>query len=249
MNTILSIFITVIFTFLFTINAAGQTVQPDKQGEVVGERLQVIETMLNESRFSNSLWWYGWMGAYGAASAVSFTIASKSDDDVTRITQTVSGIESVIGLAGVILTPLPPAYAYRHLDNMPYSTQEDKDKKLSAAEGYLRETAQTQEFGASWVAHTLNFVVNASGGLVIWQGYDEQIEHAGGDPLKEGLLNFIIGFAVGEIQIFTQPTGGIRQWKFYSEKYNIEDAGLENRVNMFASANGTGILAGVTLSF
>ena len=189
------------------------------------------------------------MGIYTAASAGSFTAACISENDVTKITQTVSGVESVIGLAGVILSPMPPAYAVNRLDGMPSSTPEERAKKLAASEDYLRETAQTQEFGRSWITHSLNFLVNASGGLVIWKGYDEKIERAGGKPFKEGMLNFIMGFIIGEIQIFTQPTGGIGQWKSYNEKYGIRDAEVENDVALFAVPNGGGLLVVLTLKY
>ena len=245
----LSLFITGILTLLIITNAAGQTTPPAGQNDTEAERIQAISTMLNETRFSNSLWWYGWMGVYGASAGVSFSIAGKTDSDTVKITQTVSGIESVIGFAGVLLSPMPPAYAAGRLENMPDSTADEQSAKLAAAEGYLKETAETQEFGRSWVTHTLNFVVNASGGLAIWKGYDEEIEKDGGDPLREGLINFIVGFVVGEIQIFTQPTKGIEQWKSYRGRYGIKEGELENNVKVFAVAVDGGLAAGLTLKF
>lgn len=244
------IFVTAVVTMLIATGASGQTTTAVKDKNNDAERVELIRNMLNENRFSNSLWWYGWMGIYTATSAGSFAAAYATKNDVTRITQNVSGVESVIGLMGVIFSPMPPAYAGNRLDRMPFSTAEERAKKLAAAEGYLRETSETQEFGRSWINQGLNFAVNAAGGLIIWKGYGDRIEREGGKPLKEGLMNFIMGLAVSEIQIFTQPTGGIGQWKSYNEKYSSGDAeSAENIVTVFAVPGSTGISVGLTLSY
>ncbi len=249
MNKTYRILITAIVSVLITSGATGQTTLPAGDKSPEAERVQLIRTMLDDTRISNSIWWYGWMGVYGGLTAGSFAAAYISDNDVTKITQAVSGVESVIGLAGLLLSPMPPAYAACSLDRMPFSTTEEKKAKLAASEGYLRDTAETQEFGRSWINQCLNLAVNAAGGLVIWKGYEDRIERAGGNPRKEGLLNFIIGMAVSEIQIFTQPTAGIDQWKSYKEKYNTGYNEFGRDVIICAVPNGTGVSVGLTLFY
>jgi len=208
------------------------------------ERIGYIQKEFDDSSLYNSIWWYGWMGIYAGTAAVSFGIAQSSDDDTVKITQTVSGVQSVIGLAGLIFSPMPPAYAGRTLREMPYGTPEDKARKLSEAERYLQETADVQEFGSSWITHFLNFAVGASGALVIWKVYDDEIEDAGGDPDKEALNNFLLSFLVGELQIFTQPTGGIKAWNRYREIFNPG-----SNTHIFIVPQYNGIAAGAVYLF
>jgi hypothetical protein len=249
MKKILSIFIALACTLAFMTGASGQSSTPAIPDSAVLDRTLEIQKLFDDTRFSNSLWWYGWMGVYGAATAASFTIGGLAKNDVTRITWMVSGVESVFGLVGVFLSPMPPAYAKCRLDSMPSATPEERLKKLSRAEGYLRETAENQDFGQTWITHGLNFVVNGAGGLVIWKGYEKRIERAGGKPWQEGLMNFLIGFVVGELQIFTQPTRGIEQWKAYKAKYGIKDDEPGSNVKAFVLPSDTGLAAGLTLAF
>lgn len=213
------------------------------------EQMELIRGMMNETRLSNGLWWYGWMGIYGTLAGASFAVAATTEDKVIQITQNVSGVESLIGFAGVMFTPMPPAYATGKLDSMPYGTEAERQAKLRAAEEYLHETAQTQELGKSWITHVLNITVNAAGGAVIWKGYGNEIRRHNGDPLEEGLINFILGTLIGEIQIFTQPVSGIGQWKTYNDKYKTVSGESQNRVRLYAARGCENIQLGFMMEF
>lgn len=208
------------------------------------ERTGFIQKEFDDSAMYSGIWWYGWMGVYGASAAVSFSVGLTSDDDVVKITQVVSGIQSVIGFAGIVLSPLPSVYAGERLREMPYGTAEEKLQRLNEGEKLLCENAAAQAFGSSWVPHLLNFIVGATGGMVIWKVYDKKIEDAGGNPGKEGLYNFLISFIVGEIQIFTQPTSGIKAWDRYRESYNPGSSAY-----YFVVPQYNGLLAGAAVSF
>jgi len=192
--------------------------------EKESERISFIQKEFDESRLYTSIWWYGWMGVYTASAGVSFGVAAASDDKTVRITQTVSGVQSVIGLAGLVFSPIPPAYAAGTFHDMPESSSDERMRKLKEGERLLKETSDVEEFGSSWVTHLLNFAVGASGALVIWKVYDDEIEDAGGDPQKEALYNFILSFGIGELQIFTQPTRGIKAWNRYRELFNPDSS-------------------------
>jgi hypothetical protein len=183
------------------------------------ERISFIQKEFDDSAMYSSIWWYGWMGVFGASAAVSFGVGLTSDDETVKITQVVSGVQSVIGFTGLILSPMPSVYAGGRLSRMPDGTQEEKIRKLLEGERLLSETADAQAFGSSWVPHLLNFAVGAAGGLIIWKAYGNEIEDSGGNPRKEALYNFLLSFVIGELQIFSQPTSGIKAWNSYRGMY------------------------------
>lgn len=238
-NLILSL---LIFLFL-CITGSGYAAEGLPAGNEI-ERISYIQKEFDDSRLYNSIWWYGWMGIYGGTAAVSFSIGLSSDDDTVKITQVVSGIQSVIGLAGLALSPMPPAYAGSELREMPVSTPDEKMLKLSRGEKLLQETAEVQEFGSSWITHFLNLAVGASGALVIWKVYDDEIDDAGGDPDKEALNNFLLSFIIGEMQIFSQPTGGIKAWTRYRELFRPY---INSRIIIVPQYNG--LAAGAVYTF
>lgn len=245
----LTLLMTVIIAFVSTAMASAQSLNSGAGADPDTAQTELIRRMMNDTRMSNSLWWYGWMGIYSTLACGSFAAAATTDNEVTKITQNVSGVESVIGLAGLILSPMPPAYATWRLDSMPSATPDERKAKRLAAEDYLRTTGENQEIGRSWIAHALNLTVNAAGGFVIWKGYDEEIRRAGGNPGKEGLSNFIIGTLIGELQIFTQPVSGIGQWESYRDSYKTGSSRPPGTVKLFAAQVGDSSLIGFTLEY
>lgn len=208
------------------------------------ERVDYIQKQFDESEAYSAVWWYGWIGIYGAAAGVSFGIGIASDDEVVKVTQVVSGFQSVAGLAGLLLSPMPSVYAGDTLRGMRAETPGEKNGKLAEAERLFAETAGAQAMGVSWITHMLNFAVGAAGGVVIWKVYDDEIRDAGGDPGKEALVNFLLSFIIGELQIFTQPAGAIDSWDKYRQEYEPE-----NSTSFFIVPQYNGLYAGAALMF
>lgn len=208
------------------------------------ERLGFIRKEFDESAMYSNIWWYGWAGVFGVSAAVSLTVGFTSDDRVEQITQVVSGVQSAIGFAGLVFSPMPSAYAGRILRGMPDATPEEKARKLLEGERLLAETADAQTFGSSWVPHLLNFVVGAAGGIVIWKVYGNEIEDEGGNPRKEGIYNFLLSFIIGELQIFTQPVSGIRAWNDYRGLYAPDSSSYYFLVPQYG-----GLVAGAAVMF
>lgn len=228
--------------YILTLSAgyAAENFPADKENE----RIAFIQQEFDDSFLHGAIWWYGWMGVYSGTAALSFGIGLTSDDDTVKITQIISGVQSVIGLAGLALSPMPTAYAGDYLRSIPDSAPDEKNRKLNEGERLLKNTAEVQEFGSSWITHLLNFTVGASGALVIWKIYDDEIEEAGGDPDKEALYNFLLSFAIGELQIFTQPTGGIKSWNRYREIFNPD-----SNARIFIIPQYNGLAAGAVYMF
>lgn len=213
--------LTFIFSFVFIVfisseSFSAESINPDTESG----KINFIQQEFDDSSLYSGIWWYGWMGIYGITAGVSFGVGLSTDDDTVKITQIVSGVQSVIGFAGLALSPMPSAYAGNYLSNMPEGTSEEKSRKLQEGERLLKETSEVQTLGSSWITHILNFTVAATGALVICKVYDDEIEKAGGDSDKEALYNFILSFAIGEVQILSQPTGGIKAWYRYRELFN-----------------------------
>ncbi len=223
---------------------------PALTGTGVTERIDFIQQGFDDGKTRAQVWWYGWMAVYGGAAAASYTIGFTSNDRTTRITQIVSGVESTIGLAGLLLSPMVSAYAPSDLREMPSGTPDESTRKLREAERYLKEAAEGQELGRSWISHSLNLLVNAGGAMVIWKGYGDEIRHDGGSPSKEALVNFAAGFIVGEIQILTQPLKSVRDLDAYRRRYGAMQAGrgiFEPRFFVLPTARG--MYAGAALLF
>jgi hypothetical protein len=231
---------------LFSFTAVrSQSSQPQSQ-DIDTERIRYIENVFNESAITSQIWWYGWMGTYSAVAVVSFSIGAVSNNDAVKIVQYVSGVEALIGVAGLLASPMTSAYASWRLRPMPFGTAEERKEKLARGETYLDDCAEGQALGSSWITHTLNVAINAAGGLVIWKGYEKRIRNAGSNPMTQGLINFLAGTAVGEIQIFTQPTRGIEDRRIYNQRYrsNARSAGLD--VRLFFVPWNDGFAAGVS---
>ena len=68
---------------------------------------------------------------------------------------------------------------------------------LAEAEKLLARDAEGEAFGVSWIMHGANVVLNAVLGLVLGLGYGHW---------EAGVLDAVVGAALGEATIFTQPT-------------------------------------------
>lgn len=244
--------ITVIMALALAVMAQGLFAQGMEKSRDTdtAERIAYIQNGFNVGQTRAQVWWYGWMGVYGASAAASYTIGLTSHNDVTRITQVVSAVESTIGLAGLLVSPFTPAYAPSRLRRMPDARPEDRATKLGAAERYLKESAEGEALGRSWIMHSLNFLVNAGGAMVIWKVYGDRIDRNGGDPEKEAIFNFVTSFIVGEIQILTQPMKARRDWNAYEKKYRGASSGnCGHHAVCFVAPSPGGIVFGAAVPF
>jgi hypothetical protein len=78
----------------------------------------------------------------------------------------------------------------------------------------LKFQAERAKSGKNWQTHALNGAVNLAGGLITWLGFKR--------PLMDGISTFAIGMAVSEIQIWSQPTRAMKDYKQYCRSYNLD---------------------------
>jgi len=209
-------------------------------------RVEFLEQSLEEERPSAQLWYYGWLGAYGAVFAANCYAANRDPNRVVRITNGVSAVQTAVGIGAMLASPLPSAYASGRLQEMPTGTPEELEKKRIAAEGYLKDTAESEEFGRSWISHAANLVIAGGGALMIRYNYAQRINHAKGSPVGEAWGNFLSSVLVGEIQIFTQPTISSTRWNEYHGKYSEPESA---KTSVMIRPLPDGLQAAVVFSF
>lgn len=216
----------------------------------VSQHTQEIQSYLDAGKTRAQLWWYGWTGFYTGAAIFSLTMAAISDNTTSKILQNVQAVESLVGAGGLLIFPFPARSASQKLKVMPQNTHEEQIAKLKEAECLLEKSAKAEITGRSWLQHTLAFLVNATGSIVIWKGYEKKIKDNGGNPLTQALVNLGLGTAVAELQIWTQPTRAIRDWEEYKEKYNnSKDTGFNLQMDFFAYPVESGTIAGIKFKF
>lgn len=213
------------------------------------ERFNFLRNSLLEEQSSASLWSYGWTIFYGANAVASYTIAGTTHDKVAHLTQRVAGTQALVGTLAMLLSPLPSATAVEELDAMKSDTPEEKKARLARAEELLKSTSEAEELGTSWIIHVANALLAGTGAAVIRYTYEDRINRAGGRPVNEAAFNFLAGFIVGEIQIFTQPTLSIDRWKEYRGKYNAAESREDYQLSMTVRYVPGGMTLGLRLSY
>ena len=81
------------------------------------------------------------------------------------------------------------------------------------SEEMLKEIAEREKEGRSWKMHALTGAVNLSTGLITWLGFKRSV--------WDGLEIFALNTAVTELQIWTQPTRAIKDYKNYYGKIPV----------------------------
>lgn len=225
--------------------APGGLSEPEMRG-----RIMEIQTVMNEGEGGMRLWWWSWLGIYGAFTAGSFTIAGLADGDTERITYTVSGVQSALGVVGMLISPQAAGYGPARMRRLPEGNTGELRAKLTESERLMDQAAEDEIMGRSWITHALALVVNGGGAMVIWKGYGDRIEDDGGNPRKEAILNFVLGTIVSEIQIFTQPTRAIADRDNYRRRHGLPPLSEgPGEARFFAMPTGRGLLMGASLPF
>ncbi|MCX6224121.1 MAG: hypothetical protein NTV01_05140 [Bacteroidia bacterium] len=201
----------ILILILFPVHLRAQDEIPDA---TVRERIQCIQTMLEQDRKNTNIWWYGWLGGYTAATAGQGAVFLMSNDTGTKQDMAVGAATTILAAAGQLITPLHPGRKADVLLRIPESTPEERRIKLHTAEDYLKKIAITEKNGRSWKNHALYGAVNMGSGLITWVGFKRSV--------WAGIGNFAMNTLVSEIQIWTQPTRSWKNYQSYCRKYQSE---------------------------
>ena len=161
-------------------------------------RLTTIEHTLDDGEASSQRWWWGWLSGFTVASATQAIVAATVHDDTLKKQSRMGALTSGIGALTTLALPLPSAFGIARIRALPSGTPAERREKLRVAEAKLRDAADAERLGRSWLPHVGALVVNGAAALFLWRHDDLPVQ---------GLEAFVVGMIVAEAKIFTQPIG------------------------------------------
>lgn len=175
----------------------------------VETRLVFLEQRLEAAQFEGRLWYYGWLGLYGAGITYNSTRAALTGDNDTRLASLVTVGKSMVGVTQMLLEPLPARLGADPIRAMPAATPEQVRARLNAAESLLLESAERAGRKYTWWPHISNALLNLAGGGIIL-AFGEWQDAA----VQTGL-----GLAFGEARIWTVPNRPLADLAAYEARY------------------------------
>jgi hypothetical protein len=173
-------------------------------------RLEWIDRRLSHEAPRMSLWNWSWAVGIGA-SGVGTLIAVPFVSPESRPDYYTGALAAAIGVLPFLVAPplvIQDAHdLHANLISAPPTSDRAVCALLSHAEDMLVRDARNERLMSAWWAHLGNLVYNA--GIVAFEGLVF-------DRWKGGLINGVIGLAVGEVVIFTQPTQVIHDLGAYN---------------------------------
>jgi hypothetical protein len=167
------------------------------------ERLALARDRLRVEAHDAHVWAWSWGLGYLALALGQAGLALTRDDAGQRAELYVGAGKTVLGLVPVLFVPVPAVRDAGILDGHLAAARVGDDRCVlhSEAAGMLRRSAADEAFARGWPAHVATVVVNGGGLLVVGLGYRRW---------ATGVAGALVGTAVGELQIFTRPTGALR---------------------------------------
>jgi hypothetical protein len=193
--------------------AAPATAEPPRAAPArsdadVARRLAFIEARLTRGSVAANRWWDAWFYGWTALTAAQAAVALATTDPGLRTDMAVGAVSSSLGVIPLGLFPFPPRLAAGELRALPEGTNEERRRKLARAERLLRDSADAEAFGRSWMNHALGGAVSVGFGLLLGLGYRRPVS---------GVINAVGGIALCELEIFTQPTAAIDDLRAYQQ--------------------------------
>jgi hypothetical protein len=169
-------------------------------------RLRYIDAELARSAHRAKVWTWGWGIALGAGAVANLAPLLWVPKD-ERIDWYVGAFTNTVGIVPLVIAPLDVIGDSRELRaRLAARDATDVCTLLADAETRLVRDALNQADGRRWWLHVANFALNAGVGLFLGVGFHHW---------RNGLFQFATGAVIGEIIIFTQPTGAIDSLERY----------------------------------
>ena len=224
-----------IFLILLVFQSVSILAQNSIPDSVIHQRIIEIQNKLNRSKNGMNTWWYGWLGAYSAATVGQGALFFVSNDKVTKQDMALGAGTTFLGAVFQLITPLSVDNDLKMLKQMPDSSRSDQLNQLAVAEKLFEKASNAEKAGRSWQIHALNTTVNLGSGLITWLVFKRSV--------WDGVGNFVLNSVVTEAQIWTQPTRAMKDYKDYCRKYNSDMSPLANKIQpeYFVSAFPGGV--------
>lgn len=164
--------------------------------EDVEARLEAIAAAVDEEVKGLSIWSYSWGSIYAAAAVTQGVLgAVAKPGSADRIDFLFGGAAALVGSASLYLLPLRFTLPLKRLRS--HWDEPDRCKLLAEAEETLAHVESEQKTARSWIAHAGNVLFNAALSLTLGLAWGHW---------KAGLISGVVGIAVGELNLFTQPS-------------------------------------------
>ncbi len=186
--------------------AHADSAPPDEE---VARRFHYIQKRLKAEAVQARSWQTGWSIVDTGGLGYSAYQISQSSTKAELAEGIVGAVKSLNGVAFLALTPLKTARGEHELDGLPDATPEARRQSLLLAESLLARNAKEADLRFSWKPHVYLFLISVVGGGIVW---------ACGD-LTKGAESAAIGFAVGELQIWTRPWLAKRDLREYRRDF------------------------------
>jgi hypothetical protein len=181
-------------------------------GAIDGDvRLQWIDRRLSLTAHRARVWTWGWGVGIGGATLANLAplpFVAKSQ----RIDWYTGAATTIVGIVPLLIAPLDVVDDARELRVRVLGTNgvagTDVCTLVADAEIRLARDAKNQSDGQRWWLHVGNVVLNSGVGLFLALGFHHW---------WAGAFNAVVGSAIGEAIILTQPTGSIDDLRRYRE--------------------------------
>ncbi|MGE3294047.1 MAG: hypothetical protein AB7I59_22875 [Geminicoccaceae bacterium] len=196
--------------------------------EELAARLGFLEQRLEAQRPTALAWQYGWTGFYIAGLATNVAYAVRADDGDQRVRGIVDAAKSglaTVDMIRLLRDPLPGAAGAAPMRAVAGEGRQARLERLAVGERQLRASAERAETRYSWSRHLTGVATNLLGGAAIL---------ALGSA-KDAAESTLIGIAVGEVQIWSQPWRPAGDLRDYEARFPAERAGWRLR------GKGTGV--------
>lgn len=148
------------------------------------------EALLRDEAHRARVWRYSWTGINGAITVGSFVIAA-IDEAEARPDWVIGGASNAVSTLATWFMPLRVESAEDELDALPPAERGKHVKRL------LQESGEDEHDRVTWPWHLASFGLAAIPGGIIAFGYGHY---------ESGLITTLVGTALGEAQLLTQPT-------------------------------------------
>lgn len=196
--------------------------------KAISDRVDYLSRRLDDERRGAQFWQFGWTAFNGGSMIATAVLASQEDDHKDRVTDIVESAQSLIGVAALLLRPLPAQFGADPIRSMPDRTREDKLARLETAEDLVRRGAERAEEPGQWLPQLGLFGINLGAAVAIWQFAD----------FRHAYQSAIPSVIIGEIQLWTTPSRPADDWHGYRTEFAPGHA-LEWRLS--PRQNGIGV--------
>jgi len=196
-------------------------------------RLEFLERRIRDNAPYARWWSRAWLGVYVGGMAFEGVRAGLTDARERRAAAIANASKSTIGLARALLSP-PTAMGDVDAFDAPVEDAGHCTERLEAAEARLRQSAEEARHERwGWIPHLANFALNAGAAVTVAELYDYDAAYARG----------ALGFAVGEIRLWSFPWHAESDWADYEDRFGeARSAAPETTWMLEATPNGARVV-------